>query len=305
MFERFTERARRVLFFARYTATQTGARSIETDHLIAGIMRDREGRDLLGPGMASLCERLMTPASSGQPTSTQIEIPFTDGVKRVLMRAAALADSRLDDHIGGEHLLAAAMEDETSASARALKEAGVNPERFVGRAGAAESDVVRVPVPERPAAAGSFTVLEEAAIRRVVDRLFVETDAKHWDSVRGLFADGDIAVDMTSLAGGVPSTMSADDLVGAFGTALHLDKASHHLVTNVLVTSHGPRASVTAQGYAWNRVASFGAGNDLWETWGTYAIALERGSHGWRITGFTYTSKLTRGNVDVWRHLPE
>src|ERR671927_1065040 len=40
MFERYTERARRVLFFARYEASQLGSNSIETEHLLLGLIRE-------------------------------------------------------------------------------------------------------------------------------------------------------------------------------------------------------------------------------------------------------------------------
>jgi len=40
MFERYTEKARRVIFFARYEASQFGSPFIETDHLLLGILRD-------------------------------------------------------------------------------------------------------------------------------------------------------------------------------------------------------------------------------------------------------------------------
>jgi len=43
MFERYTERARRVLFFARYEATQMGSTSIETEHLLLGLIREGKG----------------------------------------------------------------------------------------------------------------------------------------------------------------------------------------------------------------------------------------------------------------------
>ena len=42
MFERYTERARRVLFFARYEASQLGSMSIETEHLLLGLLRQPE-----------------------------------------------------------------------------------------------------------------------------------------------------------------------------------------------------------------------------------------------------------------------
>ena len=43
MFERYTERARRVLFFARYEASQIGSISIETEHLLLGLIREGKG----------------------------------------------------------------------------------------------------------------------------------------------------------------------------------------------------------------------------------------------------------------------
>ena len=43
MFERYTERARRVIFFARYEASQLGSRSIETEHLLLGLIREGKG----------------------------------------------------------------------------------------------------------------------------------------------------------------------------------------------------------------------------------------------------------------------
>ncbi len=40
MFERYTETARRVIFFARYEASQLGSPYIETEHLLLGILRE-------------------------------------------------------------------------------------------------------------------------------------------------------------------------------------------------------------------------------------------------------------------------
>ncbi len=37
MFERYTEKARRVIFFARYEASQFGSPYIETEHLLLGF----------------------------------------------------------------------------------------------------------------------------------------------------------------------------------------------------------------------------------------------------------------------------
>jgi ATP-dependent Clp protease ATP-binding subunit ClpC len=40
MFERYTERARRVIFFARYEASNVGSMTIETEHLLLGLLRE-------------------------------------------------------------------------------------------------------------------------------------------------------------------------------------------------------------------------------------------------------------------------
>ena len=40
MFEKYTEKARRVIFFARYEASQLGSRCIETEHILLGLLRE-------------------------------------------------------------------------------------------------------------------------------------------------------------------------------------------------------------------------------------------------------------------------
>ena len=40
MFERYTERARRVIFFARYEASQFGSTAIESEHVLLGLVQE-------------------------------------------------------------------------------------------------------------------------------------------------------------------------------------------------------------------------------------------------------------------------
>jgi ATP-dependent Clp protease ATP-binding subunit ClpC len=49
MFEEFTEKTRRVMFFARYEASQLGNEYVEPEHLLLGLMR--EDKALFGRGM--------------------------------------------------------------------------------------------------------------------------------------------------------------------------------------------------------------------------------------------------------------
>jgi hypothetical protein len=144
--------------------------------------------------------------------------------------------------------------------------------------------------------------VDETEIRRVTDELFITTDLKDWPAARALFADGPIEVDMSSLVGGAPVQLRADQLIAGFDAGLHRGKLSHHLAANYRVHVDGDRAELWAHGYAWNRVPALPAGSDLWETWGNYRLTYRRTSAGWRIDGFRYYSKLTRGNDAVRTH---
>ena len=43
MFEKYNEKARRALFFARYEASKLGSRVIETEHVLLGLLRVADG----------------------------------------------------------------------------------------------------------------------------------------------------------------------------------------------------------------------------------------------------------------------
>ena len=50
MFERYTEAARRSIFFARYEASQYGSPHIDTEHLLLGMLRDSKNGKLSDQG---------------------------------------------------------------------------------------------------------------------------------------------------------------------------------------------------------------------------------------------------------------
>lgn len=142
----------------------------------------------------------------------------------------------------------------------------------------------------------------ETDLRRLLDKLFVLTDAKAWEELRTLFVNDTMIVDMSSLAGGGPVEMTADELIAGFTAGLHADKISHHMATNMQVVLRDTRAEVTAQGYAWNLVTTLPAGKDFWETWGSYRLTCQQVGKKWRIDGFSYFSKHTRGPDAVRTH---
>jgi len=119
---------------------------------------------------------------------------------------------------------------------------------------------------------------DTAEIIRVVDEIDNTVDAKDWTACRGYFLD-EIYVDFTSLAGGSPGRIAADDLVGAWSTNLYSDKSSFHMRSNHEVTLERDRAEVTSKGYALNMLRR-NTGSDLWVVWGLYTHTLERTAQG-------------------------
>ncbi len=130
MFERYTERARRVLFFARYEASQLGSISIETEHLLLGLIREGKGLTSRIFSRSHLSLENIRKEIEGrtvfrEKVSTSVEIPFSTETKRVLQFAAEEADRLLHNYIGTEHLLLGILREERSVASVVLSEKGM------------------------------------------------------------------------------------------------------------------------------------------------------------------------------------
>jgi hypothetical protein len=110
MFEKYNEKARRALFFARYEASKLGSRVIESEHILLGILREGEEtikeifrrfnvkpeeirREIEG-------ERLFV-----ERISSTAELPLSEESKKILAYASHEAESMLHQYVGSEHLL--------------------------------------------------------------------------------------------------------------------------------------------------------------------------------------------------------
>jgi len=127
MFERYTENARRVIFFARYEASQYGSPYIETEHLLLGIMRESKWLTMrVLPEGSAQSIRAQIDASMGHraKTSTTVDLPLSGEGKRVLAYAAEEAERLDHKHIGTEHLLLGLLREESGFAARILRERG-------------------------------------------------------------------------------------------------------------------------------------------------------------------------------------
>jgi ketosteroid isomerase-like protein len=146
-------------------------------------------------------------------------------------------------------------------------------------------------------------LVDQAEIRRIVDGIDDAVDAKDWELCRSYFTD-EIYVDFTSLAGGSPGSMAADDLVGAWNTNLYAAKGSFHMRTNHRIAAEGDRAEVVSKGYALN-ILQRNTGSELWEVWGIYTHTLERTAQGWKCSGMSLAVTHARGNEKVREFVPE
>ncbi len=130
MFERYTEKARRVIFFARYYASQYGSPYIETEHLLLGLIQeDHKALKVLLPNLPDM-ERVRTKIESqitqGERFSTSVEVPLAKHSKRVLIIAAEEADKLSHRHVGTEHFLLGLLRVEEGLAAKILSEQHVD-----------------------------------------------------------------------------------------------------------------------------------------------------------------------------------
>lgn len=111
MFERFTDRARRVIGIARQEAQRLNHDSIGTEHILLGLLQEGNGVasnvlknfniDL--KKIRSDLERLVKPREAFPPKGGQL--PFTPRAKKVLELALEEASELNHNYIGTEHLL--------------------------------------------------------------------------------------------------------------------------------------------------------------------------------------------------------
>ena len=131
MFERYTEKARRVIFFGRYEASQFGTPAIEPEHLLLGLLR--EEKNLIGTLLGNkplvslefIRKEIDSHIPKGKKISTSVELPLAPATKRVLAYAHEESDRLNHKHIGTEHIALGLLREEQSFSASLLARTGL------------------------------------------------------------------------------------------------------------------------------------------------------------------------------------
>ncbi len=130
MFERFTERARKVIILAREEAIRLGHNFVGTEHLLLGLAREGDGLAVailkkLNVNLSTLKGEVEKIVSVGSQVSPAGEVPFTPQAKKVLEFAISEARSMGHNYIGTEHLLLGLIREGEGIASLVLRDFGV------------------------------------------------------------------------------------------------------------------------------------------------------------------------------------
>jgi ATP-dependent Clp protease ATP-binding subunit ClpC len=129
MFERYTEKARRAVFFSRFEASQFGSPQIETEHLLLGLLREDKALAARLPSpkasVESIRKQIEARTAIREKVSTSVDLPLSLECKRVLAYAEEEAGQLSHEHIGTEHMLLGLLREEKCFAAEILQAYGL------------------------------------------------------------------------------------------------------------------------------------------------------------------------------------
>ena len=130
MFERYTETARRVIFFARFEASQLGSQAIEAEHVLLGLLRDSSLVERLfrtpRSETESIRKEIEAGSSVGEKLPASVDLPLSTSAKCVLRNAADESQRLGHGYIGSEHLLVGILREEKTTAAQILHDRGLS-----------------------------------------------------------------------------------------------------------------------------------------------------------------------------------
>jgi ATP-dependent Clp protease ATP-binding subunit ClpC len=130
MFEKFNQKARMVIYYGRYEASQFGSRKIEPEHVLLGFLREDGSAFATVFGLtepeAIIRGQIESRAPHGERIPFEAELPLSGETKKVLFRTAEESDRAGHRYIGPEHLLLGLLREEGSLAAAVLNEQGVS-----------------------------------------------------------------------------------------------------------------------------------------------------------------------------------
>ncbi len=133
MWQRFTERARKVVFFAQEEAQKFGEGYVSTEHLLLGLVRETDSvaarvLERLGVSLSRIRAEVEKQLPRGEAKQTQ-DMTLTPRAKRVIDLAYDEARNLNNNYIGTEHLLLGLIREGDGLAGRVLAKLGVELER--------------------------------------------------------------------------------------------------------------------------------------------------------------------------------
>lgn len=133
MWQRFTERARRVIFFAQEEAGRLGENFVTTEHLLLGLVRENDSvaariLERMGVSLNRIRSEIERQVTRGDGRLGQ-DMQLTPRAKRVIDLAYDEARQLNNNYIGTEHLLLGLIREGEGLAARVLAKLGVDLER--------------------------------------------------------------------------------------------------------------------------------------------------------------------------------
>src|SRR3989442_5967184 len=128
-FDRFNDRAKRVLALAQDEAIRFNHNYMGTEHLLLGLIREGEGvaaraLDSLGVELSKVRAAVEFTVGRGDSTTAPSEITLSPRTKKVIELAIDEARKRGHSHVGTEHLLLRLLRESESAGAGVLASLG-------------------------------------------------------------------------------------------------------------------------------------------------------------------------------------
>ncbi|MBN1595366.1 ATP-dependent Clp protease ATP-binding subunit [candidate division FCPU426 bacterium] len=126
MFDKFTERAKKIINLAREEAARLGHDYIGTEHLLLGLIKEGGGvatavLENLGLDLERIKLEVEKSINMGGGTMTLGEVPFTPRAKKVLELALEEAQALGHNYIGTEHILLGLVREGEGVASRVLE----------------------------------------------------------------------------------------------------------------------------------------------------------------------------------------
>jgi ATP-dependent Clp protease ATP-binding subunit ClpC len=221
MFERFTDRARRVVVLSQQESRQLGHNYIGTEHLLLGLLAEEDGvaarvLESLGVQLEAVRSRVLEIIGRGTG-SAHGHIPFTPRAKKVLELSLREAIQLGHNYIGTEHILLGLVREGEGIGAQVLAKQGVSLDRVRAEVirelkehpEAADvrshGEVAQAPLEEREGESPAPTTTVEEDLRRRLSRALRRIDWAHQELAAIRHEIEDIQRWMSHESGGSPT----------------------------------------------------------------------------------------------------